>query len=41
MTDGPTLGVRDLSVHYGRVQAVRRATLEVRPGEIVALLGAN
>ena len=41
MPDGPSLIVRDLSVHYGRVQAVRRASLEVHPGEIVALLGAN
>jgi len=41
MPDGPSLDIRDLSVHYGRVQAVRRASLEVHPGEIVALLGAN
>ncbi len=41
MTDAPTLTIRDLSVHYGRVQAVRRASLEVHSGEIVALLGAN
>ncbi|WP_404827887.1 ABC transporter ATP-binding protein [Conexibacter stalactiti] len=35
------LSVSDLSVSYGPVQAVREASLEVRAGEIVALLGAN
>ena len=30
-----------MSVYYGRVQAVRRASLTVAEGEIVALLGAN
>ncbi len=35
------LKVDGLSVYYGRVQAVRRATLTVAEGEIVALLGAN
>lgn len=31
----------EVSVHYGHVQAVRRATLQVEPGEIVAVLGGN
>ncbi|WP_054454048.1 ABC transporter ATP-binding protein [Achromobacter aegrifaciens] len=35
------LKVEDLSVAYGGVQAVRGLSLEVRPGEIAALLGAN
>lgn len=35
------LEVRELSVHHGRVQAVRQASLTVGQGEIVALLGAN
>lgn len=35
------LSVREVSVHYGPVQAVRRTSLDVRRGEIVALLGAN
>jgi branched-chain amino acid transport system ATP-binding protein len=35
------LKVDGLSVYYGRVQAVRRASLTVAEGEIVALLGAN
>jgi branched-chain amino acid transport system ATP-binding protein len=37
----PILGVDGLEVHYGPVQAVRGATLEVLPGELVVLLGAN
>ncbi|MGE8656606.1 MAG: ABC transporter ATP-binding protein [Achromobacter sp.] len=35
------LKVDNLSVAYGGVQAVRDLSLEVRPGEIAALLGAN
>ena len=35
------LKVDNLSVAYGGVQAVRDVSLEVRQGEIVALLGAN
>lgn len=35
------LQVSAVSVYYGRVQAVRRISLTVEQGEIVALLGAN
>ena len=35
------LKIENLSVSYGGVQAVRDISLEVRPGEIAALLGAN
>jgi branched-chain amino acid transport system ATP-binding protein len=35
------LELRDLDVRYGRIRAVRGVSLEVRPGEIVAVLGAN
>ena len=35
------LEVDDLSVRYGRVHAVRGASLSVADGEIVAVLGAN
>ena len=35
------LNVRDLTVSYGAFQAVCEATLEVRAGELVVLLGAN
>ncbi len=37
----PLLSVRNLCVAYGAVEAVRGIDLEVRRGEIVALLGAN
>jgi branched-chain amino acid transport system ATP-binding protein len=33
--------VEDLRVSYGAVEAVKGLDLEVRPGEIVALIGAN
>ncbi len=35
------LTLRNVDIHYGRVQAVRRVSLHVAPGEIVALIGAN
>ena len=35
------LSVDGISVSYGHVQALRRVSLEVRPGEIVVLIGAN
>ena len=35
------LAVEDLSVSYGHVNALRGVTMEVRPGEIVVLIGAN
>jgi len=37
----PVLAVNDLHVYYGKVHAVQGVTLEVRAGEVVALLGAN
>jgi len=33
--------VEDLNVHYGRIQALREASLRVAPGEIVTLVGSN
>jgi branched-chain amino acid transport system ATP-binding protein len=39
--EAPILSVEDLHVAYGGVQAVRGISLEVRAGEITALLGAN
>ena len=35
------LAIRDLSVSYGRIEALKRVNMEVREGEIVAILGAN
>jgi branched-chain amino acid transport system ATP-binding protein len=35
------LSVRELDVFYGRLQAVRRLSMEVQKGQIVALLGSN
>ncbi|MCC1491331.1 ABC transporter ATP-binding protein [Cognatishimia sp. F0-27] len=35
------LEIRDLSVAYGKHQALEGATLRVNPGEIVVILGAN
>jgi branched-chain amino acid transport system ATP-binding protein len=37
----PLLAVRDVAVAYGRLQALGGVSLEVHPGEIVALVGAN
>jgi branched-chain amino acid transport system ATP-binding protein len=35
------LSIADLSIHYGRVQALESIDLEVRAGEVVTLIGAN
>ncbi|MEX5235309.1 ABC transporter ATP-binding protein [Kocuria arenosa] len=37
----PTLRLQGVSKHYGSVRAVDRVSLEVRPGELYALLGLN
>ena len=39
--DPPTLAVDAVDVHYGPIRAVHGATFDVRPGELVVLLGAN
>ena len=41
MRDGALLSIAHLAVNYGDVQAVRDVSLQVHPGEVVALLGAN
>ena len=41
MSDMPVLEVQDLSVVYGRVEAVRRVSLRVMPGEFVSVIGSN
>ncbi|WP_028588374.1 ABC transporter ATP-binding protein [Desulfocurvus vexinensis] len=35
------LTLRNIDIHHGRIHAVKRASLHVRPGEIVALIGGN
>ena len=37
----PLLEVQDLSIRYGRVQALEHVSLEVHAGEVVTLIGAN
>jgi branched-chain amino acid transport system ATP-binding protein len=37
----PILSVSDLHVSYGAIEALRGVSLEVREGEVVALIGAN
>ncbi len=37
----PVLDVEDLHVQYGGIKALQGITLEVRAGEIVAIIGAN
>jgi branched-chain amino acid transport system ATP-binding protein len=37
----PLLAIEDLSIRYGRVQALEQVSLEVHAGEVVTLIGAN
>jgi branched-chain amino acid transport system ATP-binding protein len=37
----PALRISELRVSYGAIEAVKSIDLEVRPGELVALIGAN
>ena len=41
MTGGTVLAVRDVSVRFGGVAAVRDASLELREAEVVGLIGPN
>ncbi|MGA7205656.1 MAG: ATP-binding cassette domain-containing protein, partial [Specibacter sp.] len=35
------LELKDVSVHYGRIQAIHNMSFTVEKGEIVSLIGAN
>jgi branched-chain amino acid transport system ATP-binding protein len=37
----PILELRNVCTHYGPIQVLRNISLEIRPGEIVCLLGGN
>lgn len=37
----PLLEIRELSVNYGGIQALRNINLFINPGEVVTLIGAN
>ncbi len=41
MNDRPLLSLEKLSVNYGGIQALQSIDLEIYPGEVVALIGAN
>jgi branched-chain amino acid transport system ATP-binding protein len=41
MTEGALLRIDSIDVFYGGFRALRDVSLEVKPGEIVALVGAN
>jgi branched-chain amino acid transport system ATP-binding protein len=41
VSGAPLLAVEDLSIRYGRVQALEQVSLEVHAGEVVTLIGAN
>ena len=39
--DTPILEVRDLTVHHGQLKAISDVSLQVRRGEVYAMIGAN
>ena len=41
MSDAPILSVRNVSKRFGGVQALDKVSMEVHPGEVVALAGDN
>ncbi|MRR49315.1 MAG: ATP-binding cassette domain-containing protein [Rhodocyclaceae bacterium] len=40
-SDAALLSIRGLTSHYGRIQALAGIDIEIRPGQLVALVGAN
>lgn len=41
MSKEPLLLIQDLSINYGGIQALQSIHLEIHPGEVVTLIGAN
>jgi len=41
MSDAPLLAVSNLTVRYGQIEALHGVSLEVYPGQVVALIGSN
>lgn len=41
MSTAPMLQIRDVETFYGKIQALRGISLDVKEGEIVTLIGAN
>jgi D-xylose transport system ATP-binding protein len=41
MNGGPLVEMRDINVAFGGVHAVRDVTIDLRPGEVVGLVGGN
>ena len=41
MENKSVLSVKEISTFYGKIQALWNVSVEVRQGEIVALVGAN
>ena len=37
----PLLAFKDVDVHYGQIQALKKVNLHINPGETVSLIGAN
>src|SRR5258708_16117432 len=37
----PLLAIRSLRAAYGKIEALKSVDLDIKPGEIVALIGAN
>ena len=41
MNEGPVLAFKDINSWYGPVHVLKNVNLEIRPGEVVCLLGGN
>jgi len=41
MSGKPLLEIKNVETYYGKIQALKGVTMDVKPGEIVTLIGAN